>query len=157
MSEAAQQFTTLIKELSADTGQELTIEDGLCSLENASGEIVINMELPESGEHLLFHRELAPMPASPELRSGRALQLLALNSLQVQMGGHWLCTDPDGVAIHLMTSRPLGRLGVEELKQAALNFIDLGNELAVSLREEETELINEAFTQNQSEHGRIQP
>ncbi|WP_281646788.1 CesT family type III secretion system chaperone [Parendozoicomonas sp. Alg238-R29] len=135
-------FEDLIAALSSSIGQELPIEDGICAIENQIGEVVINIELPESSEQLLLHRMLAPVPAQPDVREARALQLLSLNSHQMQMSGHWFCIDPDGQAIHLMTSRPIKDLEVGEFEKMAENFIAMGSDLSEILQGEEIELIN---------------
>ncbi len=136
MDNHQKQFEQLINGLSQTVGLPLSIEDGICALADDNGDIVINMELPETGNRLLLHRELMAIPDSPEIRHGCALQMLALNGLQLQMHGHWLCIDPDGLAIHLMTSHPIETLKVEQLALMADHFLQLGSDLASYLQQE---------------------
>ena len=140
MSSPQEQFEELISALSKRVGMTLPIENGMCSLENDLGETVINVELPDSGDQVLLHRMLLPVPSDTGTREARAMQLLSLNSHQMQMAGHWFCVDSDGQAVHLMTSRPLDGFGIDEFEKWAETFIDLGVDLAETLKEEEIEL-----------------
>ena len=149
MSSPQEHFEELIAALSVSMGQTLSIEDGICSIENQTGEIVINIELPDSNEQLLLHRMLIPVPSQSDVREARALQLLSLNSHQMQMGGHWFCIDPEGQAIHLMTSRPINGLEAGELEKMAENFINLGVDLAETLHEEEIDWVGSAAIPNE--------
>ncbi|MRI31695.1 hypothetical protein EOPP23_01630 [Endozoicomonas sp. OPT23] len=147
MASAEKQFEALIASLSIKVGKTLPLEDGLCSLENQAGETVINIELAESGERLLLHRLLLPMPTDPDLRNGRAMQLLALNSHQSQLSGHWFCTDPEGLGVHLMASYPIANLAEDEFEQVTERFIELGADLAENLQAEEIEYSAEELKQ----------
>lgn len=149
MSSPQEHFEELIAALSTSMGQTLPVEDGICSIANEAGEIVINIELPDSNEHVLLHRMLVPVPAQSDIREARALQLLSLNSHQMQMGGHWFCIDPEGQAVHLMTSCPIEGLEPGELEEMAENFIDLGVGLAETLNEEEVEWVGAVTIPNE--------
>ena len=149
MSSPQKHFEELIAALSASMGQTLSVEDGICAIENESGEIVINVELPDSNEHVLLHRMLVPVPAQSDIREARALQLLSLNSHQMQMGGHWFCIDPEGQAVHLMTSRPIDGLEAGALEEMAENFINLGIDLAETLKDEEVEWVGAVAIPNE--------
>ncbi len=153
MADHQKQFEQLINALSQIMGQPLFVEQGICALADTNGDIVINFELPETGDRLLLHRELIALPNDPETRHGRALQMLALNGLQLQMHGHWLCIDPDGLAIHLMTSHAIETLQLEQLEQMAEQFLQLGSDLANYLQEEAVTLNSPA---SRPEQG-IQP
>ncbi len=139
MVDSREYFKQLLLHLQAQIEGELTADKNVCQLLDGEANIVATLELPEESDLLLIHRVIAPLSLEPDVRQGRALQLLALNGQPELLRGAWFSIDPDGTAIQLMTAYPIQALQIPEFENLLYNFINLGNTLAVEMAEEEQE------------------
>ena len=106
MADPQEQFEQLIQHLRDLSGHDFPINDNACTLVDEDNEIAAVIELPEGSDLLLLHRMVSLLPSNPDIRNGRALQLLTLNGSPDKLQGAWFSIDPEGYGIHLMTSFP---------------------------------------------------
>ena len=110
MADPEEQFEKLIQHLSDISGNEFPINNNACTLVNDNDEIAAVIELPEGSDLLLIHSIVSQLPSDPEVRSGRTLQLLNLNSSPEKLRGAWFAIDGEGYGIHLMSSSSIEAL-----------------------------------------------
>ena len=102
MNDPQARFEQLIQHLRDLTGLDFPLENNSCTLVDSNDDEKIVLELPEKSDLLLLHRMMARLPSDPAIRTGRALQLLALNSHPEKLRGAWFCIDNEARGIHLM-------------------------------------------------------
>ncbi|MET4692264.1 type III secretion system chaperone [Endozoicomonas lisbonensis] len=140
MADPQEQFEQLIQHLSSISGHDFPINDNACTLVNEDNEVAAVIELPEDSDLLLIHTMVARLPSDPEVRHGRALQLLTLNSSPDKLRGAWFSIDEEGYGIHLTTSSPVDSLTTGIFENLLFNYIQLAEKLKQELTEEELEL-----------------
>ncbi|AMO58833.1 type III secretion system chaperone [Endozoicomonas montiporae] len=140
MTDSQERFEQLIKHLSDISGHEFPISNNACTLINETDEVAAIIELPEGSDLLLFHSMVSRLPSEPEVRYGRALQLLNLNNSPEKLRGAWFAIDGEGFGIHLMSSSPIYSLSEGQFENLLFNYIQLTEELRQQLTEEELEI-----------------
>ena len=140
MADPKEQFEQLIQHLSDVSGHDFPINDNACTLINENNETAAVIELPEGSDLLLIHTMVARLPSDPEVRHGRALQLLTLNSSPDKLRGAWFSIDEESYGIHLITSSPVDSLTTGVFENLLFNYIQLAEKLKQELAEEELEL-----------------
>lgn len=140
MPDPQEQFEQLIQHLRDISGHDFPVNDNACTLVNENNEIAAVIELPEGSDLLMLHRMVSQLPDDPDIRNGRALQLLTLNGSPDRLKGAWFSIDSEGHGIHLMTSSPIDSLTPDVFENLLLNYIQLADNLTSELAEEEQEL-----------------
>ena len=146
MTDPQQQFEQLIQHLSDISGHNFPINGNVCTLLNENDETAAVIELPEGSDLLIIHSLLSRLPSDPDIRHGRALQLLTLNGNPDRLRGTWFSIDDEGYGIHLMTSSPVGNLTTDIFENLLFNYIQLAESLKQELANEEQELASLSST-----------
>lgn len=128
-----QQLQMLLDEFASRHGVALKLDNGVCALQDDSGQEALVLELPEGSDALLLHCQLFAMqPHAEKLNAWRLL--MTLNFEMNAMRGCWLALD-DEEQIRLCSQQPLAALDSAGFTPLLLAFMQQAREARVLLEE----------------------
>ncbi|MBP2169578.1 hypothetical protein J2125_002770 [Erwinia toletana] len=130
-----QQLQMLLDEFASSQGVVLKLENGVCALQDESGQEALVLELPDGSDALLLHCQLFAMQDYGEKLAAWRL-LMTLNFEMNAMRGCWLALDEED-SIRLCSQQPLAALNASGFSQLLLAFMQQAREAR--------ELITEVF------------
>ncbi|WP_061800114.1 CesT family type III secretion system chaperone [Serratia ficaria] len=103
---------------------ELQLENGVCALQDKSGQELAVLELTPSGEELILHCLI--LPADPAWQTPAMLQTLLTMNFEIgAIDGNWLALDPAS-NLRLCSRRELSQLDHTSFAQLLNGFTERG-------------------------------
>ncbi|KOC91372.1 type III secretion system chaperone [Winslowiella iniecta] len=128
-----QQLQNLLDEFASTQGITLRLDNGVCALQDDSGQEAVVLELPDGSDALLLHCQLFAMQQHGEKLAAWRL-LMTLNFEMNAMRGCWLALD-DEDQIRLCSQQPLVALDNARFTPLLLAFMQQAREARELLRE----------------------